>query len=308
MKSLPPVSIFIITRLNSRDHFDVLRHTCEVALAQDYPDFEVVVSDNGGKFSALDALSSFENDQLKVFRFEENIGFSGNMNRCLQLCSYDIIKPLCDDDLIHPEFLTHTVPYVDDHTFVLTDMRKFALGCDPDSLTKSIDFPIEIDRRDVGYGRDMWTLGYHVSPSAVLYTRDLYDGIGGMDSKAELLADWDFFIEVCMYKEVVRLRQELCFAGVWSGSVTEKMIERPYFYPFEGLYTRFRFFHCKNLPARERWGVLTMLFREWAFQSLRPLRIRNWSRPQYRKGYVLYTKRFIELLFSKENSFSPRPN
>ena len=78
----------------------MLLRTCEVALEQNYPDFEVVVSDNGGEFSAEGALASIDDPRLKIYRNEENVGFSGNMNRCLELCQYDIIKPCCDDDLI----------------------------------------------------------------------------------------------------------------------------------------------------------------------------------------------------------------
>lgn len=305
MMNIKPVSIYIITRMNSKDRGEILRHTCEVALKQDYPDFEVVVSDNGGPYSALDALDTLRDVRLKIFRHDENTGFSGNMNRCLEHCSHDIIKPLCDDDLLHPDFLRHTVPYVDDQTLVLSDMRKYDVGIDPEALWQPVNSPIETDRRTAGYGADIWSLNYHVSPSAILYTRKLFDSLGGIISKS-MTADWDFLVEVCMYKNVVRVQKELCFGGVWTGSLTKKMDRRPFFFPTEGLETFFRVYHCKPLPQPDRRKLSRMLFRNLFLQCLRVLK-HPFSQP-YWSGFIFYVRRFFRMWGNGKSSFAPRPN
>ncbi|HEY5652868.1 MAG TPA: glycosyltransferase, partial [Pontiella sp.] len=74
MANLPAVSIYIVTYLESTERGAVLKRTCESALAQRYPNFEVVVSDNAGTIQASDMLSSLDDARLKVIRNEKNLG------------------------------------------------------------------------------------------------------------------------------------------------------------------------------------------------------------------------------------------
>ena len=112
MKTLPPVSIFITTYLDSAERGRVLKTTCENALQQNYPEFEVVVSDNAGPYSAEQALVEITDPRLSIIRNDENLGQIGNTNLCLDRCKHDVIKVNCDDDLLHPDCLMLTVPFV----------------------------------------------------------------------------------------------------------------------------------------------------------------------------------------------------
>ncbi len=307
MKNQPAVSIFIVTYLTGEERCGVLRRTCEVALAQNYENFEVVVSDNGGSHSAVEALSSIQDPRLKVFAHTENVGFAGNINRCLEHCSHDIIKPLCDDDLIHPDFLVHTVPLVDDETYVVADVEKFLFGSDPEGLGQSNLEPPSTETRGAGYGLDIWHLSYSACsiPSAIIYTRGLFRSLGGFDDKT-ITADWDFFIETCLYKKVIHVQRTLCYVGVWEGSLTEEMLERPFFYPQAGLYTKIRVLRCKRLPPGRRAGLLLELLKGLFWQGLRPLKRLNSK--AHRSGYWNYLRRFFTLMFQKKENFGSRPN
>jgi glycosyltransferase involved in cell wall biosynthesis len=307
MKNQPAVSIFIVTYLTSEERCNVLRRTCEVALAQNYENFEVVVSDNGGSHSAVEALSIIQDPRLKVFPHEENVGFAGNINRCLEHCAHDIIKPLCDDDLIHPDFLATTVPLVDDETFVVADVEKFVFGSEPEGMNLPAEGVPPTEQRAAGYRPDIWRLSFSASsiPSAIIYTRNLFRFLGGFDGKT-ITADWDFFIEACLYKKVVHVQQTLCYVGVWGGSLTEEMLERPFFYPQAGLYTKIRVLRCKRLPLRQRGGLLLELLKGLFLQSLRPLK--RLDSKAHRSGYWNYLQRFFTLMFQKKKNFGSRPN
>ncbi len=300
----PPVSIFIVTYLSSEERCAVLKRTCEGALTQRYSNFEVVVSDNGGSYSAHDALASLNDPRLKIYGHAENVGFTGNMNRCLEHCSHNIIKPICDDDLIHPDFLKLTVPLIDDETLVVVDVEKYLVGRDPAfaAIAESPDATV----RAAGYGRDIWALPYAASciPSATLFTRKLFRSLGGYDRQT-IISDWDFFIEVGLHRRIVHLPQTLCFVGVWAGSLTEEMQEKPFFFPLEGLYTKFRVYHCKNMVAGDRSELLRMLLRELFFEMLRPLK--HLHRRGYREGACDYIKRFFQLLRQDQAAFTSRP-
>lgn len=307
MDKQPPVSIFIVTYIASAERCDVLRRTCEGALAQRYPGFEVVVSDNGGEFSAHDALASIKDPRLKVFRHSENVGFAGNINRCLEHCSHDMIKPLCDDDLIHPDYLAQTVPFLDDDTLVVADVEKFVIGKDPDAIETVYGDPAENEVRDAGYGLDVWSLPYSPCciPSAILFTRELFGSLGGFDGKT-VTADWDFFIEACLRRKIVHVKRTLCFVGIWDGSLTEEMIEKPFFFPMQGLYTKFRVFHGKPMPAAERGKLGRLLRREIFREGLRLLKQPH--KKAYREGFREYASRFYTLKNPKKDTFGVRPD
>jgi len=299
----PSVSIFIVTRLSSAERCDILRLTCEAALAQRYRNFEVVVSENPGDFRAEDALSSIQDERLTVVRNEEDRGFNGNINRCLELCSYDIIKPICDDDLIHPDFLSHTVPLVDDDTLVVTGAEKYNIGCCPADMSQQAEGPFEIEIRPAGYGADIWSLNYPPFPSAMLFTRKLFSDLGRYD-EASITADWDFFIEACLYHKIAYINHTLCHGGVWGGSLTEILMDQPFFFPLGGLYTRFRVYHCKPLSAKERRNLLRILLKEFFLQTLRPLK--HPFRRTYWAGYSDYAGCFFRLWRTGKKAFAAR--
>lgn len=303
----PFVSIYIVTYLNSEERGEVLKHTCERALMQRYSNFEVVVSDNGGSFSAADALDSIDDPRLRVCTNKENAGFTGNINRCIEHCSFDIIKLLCDDDLIHPDFLTTMVPFVDDHTLVVAEVRKFLFGEDPAELGTNVTAPVSHEMRNPGYGHDIWHLSYICSciPSATLFTRALFETLGGYD-KNTITSDWDFFIEACLYAKVVYIHPTLCFVGVWGGSLTEEMMgTTPYFYPRESLYTKFRVLHCKSLPLSQNIRILLMVFKEFIWQGLRPFK--HPLSKTYWLGSFEYVQYQFKLMFRKKRDFGARP-
>ncbi len=303
MNNAPAVSIYIITYLDSEERGEILKRTCEWALAQRYPNFEVVVSDNGGDYAAKDALASIQDARLKVCTNEENAGFTGNINRCLKHCSHDLIKPLCDDDLLHLDFLSATVPLVNDHTLVVVDVEKFMLETDPEGIEQTFrDLPLT-ETRNAGYGADIWNLSYANSciPSAILFTRKLFHEIGEFDSNT-ILSDWDFFVETCLCKKVVHVKRTLCYLGVWDGSETEVALrEEPFFFPRESLYTRFRILRCKDLSGKERAVLMFGLWKNFAWQSLRPFKY-PFSRV-YRAGYVEYFKKFFGFVWVDKSAF-----
>ena len=303
MQNHPNVSIYIITYLNTAERGEVLKKTCEWVLQQNYPNFEVVVSDNGSPYSVVDALSSIQDSRLKVCLNKENVGFTGNMNRCLEHCSYDIIKPLCDDDLIHPDFLLATVPLVDDDTLVVAAVENFMFGTQPAGIDQPLSKPLETEMRNAGYGADIWTLPYSNSciPSAILFTRNLFRELGGYESGTRL-SDWDFFVEACLYKRVIHVMRTLCHVGVWDEAETViKLREEPYFFAREGLYTSFRVLRSGNLSNRERTMLMLRLWRKFAMDSLVPFK-HPFSKVHH-IGYAGFTRRFFQLLCAKKNCF-----
>lgn len=298
ISEFPPVSIYIVTCLGSEERCRVLKAVCENALALRYPEFEVVVSDNAGPFLAEEALKSIDDPRLKVFRNSENLGFNGNMNLCVDRCSYDIFKLQCDDDLLHPDCLTLTVPYADDRTFVVSDHEKYSIGADPAALNESYTDTPEVEIREPGYGPDFWEFPYIALPGCTLVTRNMFSELEGYDTQT-LVSDWDFLIKARLKHRILHVKRTLCFLGIWDGSLTQQMLKtKPYFFPVSGLYTKFKILRSGALNATHQKSLQRMILKECFLDTLRLLK--NFYRRKYWSGYCEYMGYMMQYLRKQE--------
>jgi len=288
LESLPGVSIYIIAHLATEERGLLLKSICENALEQRYPEFEVVVSDNAGPVRVEDALKSIDDPRLKIFRNEENLGFGGNFNECLNRCAYDIIKLNCDDDLLHPDFLALTVPLLDDESFVVCDCEKYVIGNDPAELRTPIKQIEKYTVREPGYGGDIWYADYLSLPGCCLFTRELFRSLGGYNP-GSVLPDWDLMIEAHLRRKVVHVHETLCWMGVWRDSITVRALkERPYFFQQGWLFTKYRVLHHDVMSGKDRAHLRLLLIGEFLWQSIRA--VYHIFQKGYRSGYVGFVR------------------
>ena len=104
----PLVSILIPT-LN-RPGF--LREAIDSALAQTYPNFEVLVFDNGtmAETRAVGEDVMRRDNRVRFHRNERNLGMSANFNALADAARGDCAVAIGDDDRLLPEFLAQLVP------------------------------------------------------------------------------------------------------------------------------------------------------------------------------------------------------
>ncbi|MBW1660279.1 MAG: glycosyltransferase [Deltaproteobacteria bacterium] len=297
--AVPGVSIYIITYLNSEERGRMLRDVCLNALEQDYPRFEVVVSDNAGCIAAADVLESIADPRLSIFRNRENLGMARNMNLCLERCRYDLIKINCDDDLLHPSSLRLSVPHVDNETLVLTGLAKFNIGSPPEELAMPVldDPDVEIRQPGYGSGNGLWRFSYDGLPGCTLFSRRLFADLGCYDPSSRV-EDWDFLIRARLFKKVAFVDRVLCYQGMQGGGLTEKMLAKePYFFPQAGLHTKFKVLRDDALDFSNRFNLSCMISREFMLETLRLLK--NFHKREYRMGYMGYAKELFSKLFKR---------
>ena len=88
-----------------------IREALDSVLAQDYQDFEIVISDNASTDSTRQICLDYVNKDKRIhyYRSKSNFGASKNFNKVFELARGDYFKWAAHDDVIAPEYLSKCV-------------------------------------------------------------------------------------------------------------------------------------------------------------------------------------------------------
>ncbi len=89
-----PISIVMPTY----NRLKYLRDAVDSVLAQNYSDWELIISDDGSKDGTKDYLKSLADSRIRVHFQESNLGQFGNLNFLFARARHEITQILCDDD------------------------------------------------------------------------------------------------------------------------------------------------------------------------------------------------------------------
>lgn len=100
---MPQVSIFI--PIYNTERF--ITRTIESILSQTFQDWEIIALDDCSKDNSYQIIQGFakQDNRIKVFRNEQNIGMMSNWNKGISLCSSKYFAKLDSDDFWHPSAL-----------------------------------------------------------------------------------------------------------------------------------------------------------------------------------------------------------
>lgn len=97
---------------------ELLKTSLKSALAQDYPDFQVLVLDNASTDDTEAVVRSFADSRITYIRNETNIGMFRNWMRTVEMNSSPYLSILSDDDILLPNFIHESVLALDNYLTV----------------------------------------------------------------------------------------------------------------------------------------------------------------------------------------------
>lgn len=184
-ENLPLVTIGIPTfnRANSN-----LSFTINSAVNQDYPNIEIIVSDNCSIDNTEEIVKSFKDKRIKYIKQTKNIGANNNYNACLNAAKGDYFLLLHDDDLIDGDFIStclRTAKYSKDFGFIRTGTRM--IGQDGKLLRKELNcaFSNNPDEMFLAWLNNKSTPYF----CSTLFNRRALKKNGGLKSKNNLFED-----------------------------------------------------------------------------------------------------------------------
>ena len=101
MKMMPRFSVCIPNY--NLGHF--IGETIQSVLDQTFSDFEIIIVDNASTDDSVNVIESFEDDRIRLYQNNYNIGFSPNLQAVTQRATGEFLILLSSDDLMAPNAL-----------------------------------------------------------------------------------------------------------------------------------------------------------------------------------------------------------
>ncbi|HCE66588.1 MAG: hypothetical protein A2X82_05865 [Geobacteraceae bacterium GWC2_55_20] len=141
-----------------------LSKTLESLLAQDYEDFELVISDNASEDGSSEICRMFaeRDSRIKYYRNITNMGPVRNSYKAIDLCTGDFIMPAADHDMYHTSFISRLFELLQqDESVVLAYPRSIYI----DENDQTIELlPDVIDTRGLDacqrFCKNIWEFGW----------------------------------------------------------------------------------------------------------------------------------------------------
>lgn len=109
---MPKISILIPT-YNSKE--DWLKDAINSILNQTFQDFEIIVLDDGSEYSPKEIINSFDDNRIKFYINEKNLGVGKTRNKLLELAIGEYIAFQDSDDISLPTRLEKQVKFLDEN-------------------------------------------------------------------------------------------------------------------------------------------------------------------------------------------------
>jgi glycosyltransferase involved in cell wall biosynthesis len=204
---MPGPKVSVIVPIYNQAPF--IRETLDSALAQDYANLELVLSDDGSTDGTTDILREYEGrhpERVKLVVSERNTGIAGSFNRALEAHTGAYIAWLGGDDVMLPGKLARQV--------TVLEGRPDAIGCCHDAEVfdsasgRSYGRFTEVynGRRGVREGGVELLLdpGYLMLPSTMMVRSSAVGGLR-FDARIRVSNDWLFDIELFRRGRIVGL-------------------------------------------------------------------------------------------------------
>lgn len=177
--SRPPITLLLL----SYNQEDYIGEAIAGAIAQDYPNLEIVISDDASKDATWERINASLHDytgphRIKLLRNPENLGIGGNIDQAVRQSTGELIFIAGGDDVSLPARVSTMVS-----VWVGHECKPDLIGAylfDMDQSGKMLG-TIQISQLEQYQSLDDWSRSPpHVIGAAQAWTRRLFDRFGGI--------------------------------------------------------------------------------------------------------------------------------
>jgi glycosyltransferase involved in cell wall biosynthesis len=189
-----------------------LAKSIESLLAQDYKNFELIISDNASEDGSSDICQEFakRDNRIQYYRNTTNMGPARNSYKAADLCSGDFIMPAADHDMYHPNFISRLLELLQqDESVVLAYSRSVYI----DENDKTIELmPDVVDTRGLGvcqrFSKIIWEFGW-MNMVYGLYRTEVFKTV--WHASPTIGADHVMIAKLCLLGSIAQIDEPLFY-------------------------------------------------------------------------------------------------
>ena len=203
-----------------------IEKTVRAALAQTWPNLEVLVVDDGSSDNTREVLEKIQDPRFRLIRNEKNLGMTGNWNKCVREAKGEYIKLIPADDLVYPECIEKTLPPLLKDRSVTLSICGTDLINETDQVTGAYaHWPTAGIFRGTRIAKaSLLFNNFFGNPVCALFRKEDFEKTGGFDPDITYILDFDLWLSLASLGNVAFTREKLSGFRVRSDSNTGMMI------------------------------------------------------------------------------------
>lgn len=188
--------VSIVVRTNQRP--EMLKEALTTIKNQTYRNIEIIVVEDGFPKSKELVENNFKSLNIKYYATNEKVGRTKLANIGLALATGEYFSFLDDDDLLYADHIEVLVT-----SLINSRSYKIAYSIAFETPTKLVSmnpyiyeevcYSIEFNSK---FNKQLLLIQNYFPIQSVLFSKEIYDELGGMDESLEVLEDWDFWLKI----------------------------------------------------------------------------------------------------------------
>jgi glycosyltransferase involved in cell wall biosynthesis len=208
----------------------LLRKAIESVLAQSYPHFTLLVSDNASDDDTAATVASFDDPRVIYRPLETNIGRTANFNRVIELAETEFVLILGDDDELQPDHLSRLLeelkrrPNVGvGHTgYEIVDEQGNVLA--PHAPPPYVDGPIVFETGSEYLERNM-TSGPEICISSTVFRKAALENAGRLRIEDGVIDDFPLLMRIAGAWDFLYVNAPLALLRTHEGASSSSLGE-----------------------------------------------------------------------------------
>lgn len=204
---------------------NTIEETVKSIIVQTYKNIEIIVVDNCSTDSTVSILRNINDERLKIYVNDSNLGMAGNWNQCLKYVNGEYVHFVCADDLLYPECISRKVDMLrrNDNVSMVISASEL-INENGDILLQRHLFSKEV----VCDGKKLAKRSFHSrnlygEPSNVLFKASAVKKVGNFAKNTFYSTDWDMWIRLSCEGNVAYVNEYLMRYRVATGNETSKI-------------------------------------------------------------------------------------
>lgn len=203
-----------------------IRETIDSILGQTYENIELVIVNDNSKDNTREVIEAVGDERIKLYNNEQNLGMSGNWNKCLSLCTGEYIKLVCADDLLTPDCIEKEVAVLEanpDIELVESDTLRVDMNGKGKGTYNRYKASGRVSGKEVSR-KGFFICDYFGAPLANLFRRSTYERLGGFDTDFVYILDYEFFMRIACEGDIYIIHELLNKFRIRNDSNTGEVI------------------------------------------------------------------------------------